>query len=92
MTEKTINYSALLSKNFQDKDMSKICVIVSTKDFVYPFSFIEYEDDNFLAICYTDDEFSERFLVINKKYVVSVGLMYQQDLEFERAEPNSYYM
>ena len=91
--ECTENYSSLirLMMKASPSELSEICVAVTTVNTVYPFSFIEYEDEDNLGIYYTAEDFSERFIVINKKYIVSVGIVYQQDLVFEKKDSFSVY-
>ena len=82
------NYSSLirLTQKVKDSELSDVCVIVKTVDTAYPFAFIEFEDDESLGIFYTAEDFSERFIVLNKEYIVSVGIMNQQDLILEKED------
>ena len=79
------NYSSLIRTimKVSDSELSEVCINVITEDCAYPFSFLEYEDEKYLGIYYTAEDFSERFIILNKKYIVSVGIMYEQDLVLE---------
>ena len=65
------NYSSLirLTQKVKDSELSDVCVIVKTVDTAYPFAFIEFEDDESLGIFYTAEDFSERFIVLNKEAI-----------------------
>lgn len=64
-------------------DVKDICLTIDTETSAYPLSFIEFETRDFLGINYTDSEFKERFVVLNKKYIVSVAMVYQDDIEID---------
>ena len=82
------NYSSLirLIQKVDESELSEVCVIIRTTDAVYPFAFIEFEDEENLGVYYTAEDFSERFIILNKKYITSVGIMYQQDLVIEKED------
>lgn len=79
------NYSSLIRTvmKVSDSELSEVCINVVTQDYAYPFSFLEYEDEEHLGIYYTAEDFSERFVILNKKYIISVGIVYKQDLILE---------
>lgn len=87
------NYSSLirLIRGVSESELSDVCISVVTTDAIYPFSFIEYEDEENLGIYYTAEDFSEKFIVINKQYIISVGIVYQQDLIFDNKDSFSIY-
>lgn len=66
--------------NCEKKDISEVCVNITTESQVYPLSFIEFETRDFLGINFTDIDFTERFVILNKKYVMSMALVYQDDI------------
>lgn len=82
------NYSSLLRiiTKSPESELSDICVNITTTESFYPLSFIEFEDEQNLGIYYTAEDFSERFVILNKKYIVSVGLAYKQDLVIESTD------
>lgn len=67
-----------------DKDeVHDVCLTIVTEAESYPLSFIEFETRDFLGINFTDVDFTERFVVLNKKYVISVAMVYQNDIVLE---------
>ena len=64
----------------EKKDCSEVCVTITTETEVYPLSFIEFETRDFLGINYTDTDFREKFVVLNKKYIVSIAIVYRDDI------------
>lgn len=58
-----------------------IPLIINTTDTSYLLAFIDYEEDDKLGINYTAEDGTERFVVVNKKYIVDVEVLYQQDID-----------
>lgn len=58
-----------------------IPLIINTVDVSYPFAYIDYEEDDVLGVNYTSEDGTERFVVINKKYIVDIEVLYEQDIE-----------
>ena len=74
-------------------DVKEYCCIHILTEFVqYNFCFIDFETDEFLGIYYTAEDFTEKFVLLSKKYIVSMSLVYQQDLNFsEEPKTISYF-
>ena len=68
-------------QNRQDIEVQDIPLIINTVDMSYPFSFIDYEESDVLGVNYTSEDGTERFVVINKKYIVDVEILYEQDIK-----------
>ena len=66
------------------------CVNIQTEFTQYNFCFIDFETDKFLGIYYTCTDFTERFVLLKKKYIVSISLVYQQDIEKEIPNVSEY--
>ena len=66
------------SQNIEAQD---IPLIINTVDVSYPLAFIDYEEDDVLGVNYTSEDGTERFVVINKKYIVDIEILYQQDID-----------
>lgn len=67
-----------------EKDnIGDVCLNIFTEQENYPLSFIEFETRDFLGINYTDIDFTERFVILNKKYIVSMGIVYRDDIIIE---------
>ncbi len=75
-----MNFTKLLTSTI-GHDIETICVNITTITDDYYFSFIEYEDYEKLGIFVTGDDGRERFTIINKKHIVSIEVVYQQDLK-----------
>lgn len=77
------SYSNMLLNGIQNQNIKvqDIPLIINTVDMSYPLAFIDYEESNVLGINYTSEDGTERFVVINKKYIVDVEILYQQDID-----------
>lgn len=92
-------YSNMLLNGIQNNDemtVQDIPLIINTTDVSYVLAFIDYETEDVLGVNYTSDDGTERFVVINKKYIVDVEILYQQDIdinfEMEQADNNDEIM
>ena len=77
-------YTKMLLNGVQynnDLSIQDIPLIINTVDTSYPLAFIDYEEDDVLGVNYTVEDGTERFIVINKKYVVDIEILYQQDID-----------
>jgi hypothetical protein len=77
------NYSEMLLNGVPSKskmDIQDIPLIINMVDTSYPLAFIDYEDEDTMGINYTVEDGTERFVVINKKYIIDIGIMYEQDI------------
>ena len=77
------NYTKMLLNGLINSDMKveDIPLIINTVDMSYPLEFIDYEEDDVLGVNYTSEDGTERFVVINKKYIVDIEVLYQQDID-----------
>lgn len=71
----------------EKKDIGEVCLNIDTESHTYALSFIEFETRDFIGINYTDVDFTERFVILNKKYIISMGIVYRDDIVIE--EPNT---
>lgn len=62
-------------------NIDEIPLTINTVDASYPFAFIDFEENDTLGVNYTSDDGTERFVVINKKCIVDVEVLYQQDID-----------
>ena len=58
-----------------------LCIRVDLHDLVYPLCFIHSETLKYLIVYSTGDDGNERLVVIPKSEIVSVGVVYQQDID-----------
>ena len=85
----TQNYSEMLINGLPSKDdidIKDIPLIINMVDTSYPLAFIDYETDETIGINYTVEDGTERFVVINKKYIIDIGIMYSQDIDIITGE------
>lgn len=78
------NFSEMLLEGVvSDTDLTikDIPLMINMVDTSYPLAFIDFEKDDTMGINYTAEDGTERFVVINKKYVVDIEVMYQQDIQ-----------
>ena len=78
------NFSAMLLEGVAssgDLTIQDIPLMINMVDTSYPLAFIDYEEDDTMGINYTAEDGTERFVVVNKKYVVDIEVMYQQDIK-----------
>ena len=62
-------------------DPKHICLNITTITDIYNLCFIEYEDEDKLGVYITGDDGRERYLIINKTQIVSLQVVYEQDLQ-----------
>ena len=62
-------------------EFSDLCFSVSTSDFDFPFSFFEFETDDFLGILVTDDNGAEKLHIIVKNNIIYLRLHYLDELQ-----------
>lgn len=82
-------YSEMLLNGIQDNAITvqDIPLIINTIEASYPFAFLDYEEEDVLGVNYTAEDGTERFIVINKKHIVDIEILYQQDIDILTAEP-----
>lgn len=61
--------------------IGEIPLVINTTDTSYPFAFIESEEEDILGISYTADDGTERFVIVNKEYIVDIEVLYKQDID-----------
>lgn len=81
--------SDLLLENI-DVGLKDLCVSVDLGDVVYPLSFIREETDNYLVIDSTGDDGCERLVVVAKDKILSVNVVYQQDMFKDKKEDKMF--
>ena len=79
-----------LLKESIDVELKDLCVSVDLGDVVYPLSFIRWETDSYLVIDSTGDDGCERLVVVAKEKILSVNVVYQQDMFKEKKEDKMF--
>ena len=74
-----MNITELLTRTLKT-DIEYICLNITTITDLYPLYFIDYEDHEKIAGYITGDDGRERYLIINKTQIVSLQVVYEQDI------------
>lgn len=88
------SYLKILKKvmNYENLDDVKenCCLNIATETTNYNFCFIDFETEDYLGISVTHSDFTERFVLLVKKYIVSMSVVYQQDMELDSSNVDGY--
>lgn len=93
MIQDTQHYCKMLQEGegFSSLEEVKDCCVNILTEFVqYNFCFIEFETKDHLGVYCTHSDLTERFVLISKKYIVSVSIVYQQDIVIDEPNMNEY--
>ena len=74
-------YSELLKKHMGLEDIKDLCVSVDLLEVVYPLCFIREETFKYLVVDSTDENGFEKVVIIPKEKILSVKVVYQQDMD-----------
>jgi len=69
-----------LGGKYQDSELKDVCVSISTILVDYKMAFIEAETQDYLICRVTRPDFTEGLVIINKDHVVSIAVVYQNDV------------
>ena len=61
-------------------DISELCVSVDCRDIVFPLCFIRSENLKYLVLDSTRDDGTEGVVVVPKENILSVSVVYEQDI------------
>ena len=75
---------------YSDEDLDNAVLDIRTAEEEYPLSFIRFETDTLLAIDWTRSDGTEGFVVLNKKYITSIAIVYRGDISIEKVEEDEY--
>ena len=75
--------SELLQKAESHKSLDELCVNIFTTTDQYNLCFIEFETKNHLGVYCTHSDGTERFVLLTKKYITSISIVYQQDINVD---------
>lgn len=67
-------------------DVTELCVSIDVGEIVYPLCFIRKETLKYLIVDSTGDDGCERVVIISKDKIVSVNVVYEQDISFEEVK------
>ena len=68
-----------------DTDIKYICVNITTITDIYNLCFIDYEDHEKIGVYITGSDGRERFLIIYKDQIVSIQVVYEQDITLKKS-------
>ena len=74
-------YSKILKDTMKLDDISELCVSVDCRDIVFPLCFIRSENLKYLVLDSTAEDGTEKVVIVPKSNVLSVNVVYQQDIE-----------
>lgn len=78
-----MNITELLHKQL-DTDIKYVCVNITTITDIYNLCFIDYEDHEKIGVYVTHSDGRERFAIIYKDQIVSIQVVYEQDIKLEK--------
>lgn len=67
-------------ENYTEEEIHDVCVNIVTETHDYNLAFIEFETQDLLGVRVTRHDFSEGLVILNKKYIVSVTMVYEGDI------------
>ena len=77
-----MNITELLHKEIQI-DPKHICLNITTITDIYNLCFIEHEDHEKLGVYITGEDGKERYLIIMKQHIVSLQVIYENDIKLQ---------
>lgn len=77
-----MNITELLQKEL-DINPKHICTNITTITDIYQLCFIEYEDHEKIGCYITGEDGRERYLIINKEQIVSIQVVYENDIRIQ---------
>lgn len=75
--------------NYTESQIKDVCVSIATETDIYDLAFIEFETRDLLGVKVTRNDFTEGFVVINKKYIVSIAIVYAGDVVIEEPQKDN---
>ena len=81
-------YTDVLKRVMGLDSIRDLCVRIDLRDMMYPLCFIDSETLKYLVVDSTGDDGCERKVIIPKSEVISITIVYQQDIDgiFEENE------
>ena len=76
-----MSLSEILIRHMDVEDVNDVCISIELEDGILPFAFIREELENCLVVDNTDEMGFEKIVIIPKKSIVTVAVVYQQDID-----------
>lgn len=80
---------------YTDEEAKDACLDIITETEEFPLSYIRFETRDLLGIDWTRPDGTEGFIVLNKKYIVSIAIIYAGDIKLtlkNKEEPDVSYI
>ena len=74
-------YTRLLEDTMEVEDIHELCICIDCRDMVFPLCFIRSENLKYLIVDSTRDDGTEGVVVIPKQNILSVSVVYEQDVQ-----------
>ena len=68
---------------YTESQVNDACVDIITETEEYPLSFIRFETRDLLGIDWTRANGTEGFVILNKKYITSIAIVYDGDISID---------
>ena len=76
-------YSKILEDVMDVSDFHNVCLRIDCGEMIYPLCFINKEYLNYLVVDNTGEDGCERIVIIPKNKILSIAVVYQQDIDLE---------
>ena len=86
-----MNITELLKKEL-NIDPKHICTNITTITDIYQLCFIEYEDHEKIGAYITGEDGRERYLIIYKTQIVSIQVVYENDIQIQLEKEETHDM
>ena len=74
------------------EDIKDLCISIDLVEVVYPLCFIREETSDYLVVDNTDENGFEKVVIIPKENILSVKVVYQQDIDLLESEKKDLVM
>lgn len=92
-----MSLSEILKRHMEIDDVTEICISLELEDGILPLCFIREELEDVIVIDSTDELGYEKVVIVPKKSIVTVSVVYQDDIdsifetdEFDEKEKRLY--
>ena len=76
-----MSLTEILKRHMNVEDVNDICISIELEDGILPFAFIREELDDCLVVDNTDELGYEKIVIVPKKSIVTVSVVYQDDID-----------
>lgn len=76
-----MSLSEILKRHMDVDDAKDVCISIELEEAILPFAFIREELDDCLVVDNTDELGYEKIVIVPKKSIVTVSVVYQDDID-----------